>query len=397
MKILLIDQPIRNRGDESAHKALVRSLLAAIPDVEITVPYRYPEADMAPFMVPGVRYVHTEEDLFYYRCRLYGAKYGLRFLWHLDPAIRRLSALYREADAVVSAPGGINLGGFKDWHHLFYLQLALHLGRPLLYFGRSVGPFPETDPDRVRFKREAEKAMDGMRFISLRDASSRPYVGNRPAVDTLDSAFLERPQADIPTEVLDYVGGSPYFVFVPNALVWHYRYKDLPLETVREFFADLLSALKAAHPSCKAVLLPQLYNGPHWIENDRLFFEEVAPEGAFIAPDTYSSDIQQAIVRGSSFLVGARYHSVVFAINNDVPFVALSYEHKMSGLAASLGLSGQVVDITEAIRTPGGRAQAIADTLAVPLVAAPGAGRQAAAVTRAGFEAFVQALKEICP
>ena len=87
MKILLIDQPIRNRGDESAHKALVRSLLAAVPGVRITVPYRYPEADMAPFMVPGVQYVHTEEDLFYYRCRLYGAKYGLRFLWHLDPSI----------------------------------------------------------------------------------------------------------------------------------------------------------------------------------------------------------------------------------------------------------------------------------------------------------------------
>ena len=40
MKILLIDQPIRNRGDESAHKALVRSLLAAVPGGRITVPYR---------------------------------------------------------------------------------------------------------------------------------------------------------------------------------------------------------------------------------------------------------------------------------------------------------------------------------------------------------------------
>ena len=42
MKILLIDQPIRNRGDESAHKALVRSLLAAVPCVRLSLPYRYP-------------------------------------------------------------------------------------------------------------------------------------------------------------------------------------------------------------------------------------------------------------------------------------------------------------------------------------------------------------------
>ena len=397
MKILLIDQPIRNRGDESAHKALVRSLLGALPDISVTVPYRYPVRDMEPFMVPGVRYVHTEEDLFYYRCRLYGAKYGLRFLWDLDPSIRRLSALYREADAVVCAPGGINLGGFKDWHHLFFLQLALKLGKPLLYFGRSVGPFPETDPDRVRFRREAEKVMEKMRFISLRDAESEKYAFGRPYVRTLDSAFLERPAAEIPQEVLDYTDGRPYFVFVPNSLVWHYRYKDLPLETVRAFFADLLAALRSAHPDCRAVLLPQLYNGPSWIENDRLFFEQVAPEDTFIAPDTYSSDVQQAIVRGSSFLVGARYHSVVFAVNNDVPFIALSYEHKMSGLAEALGLSGQVVDITERIRTEAGRSEAIADALSIPLAADPDAGRKAAGIARAGFDAFLEVLKEIRP
>ena len=397
MRLLLIDQPIRNRGDESAHKALVRSLLSALPGVEITVPYRYPEADMAPFMVPGVRYIRTEEDLFYYRCRLYGAKYGLRFLWDLDPAIRRLAALYREADAVVGAPGGINLGGFKDWHHLFLLQLALRERKPLLYFGRSIGPFPETDPDRVRFRREAGKVLDGMRFISLRDAESARYIGGRPYVETLDSAFLERPEAEIPAEVRAYTAGRPYFVFVPNSLVWHYRYRDLPLETVRGFFSDMLAALRAAHPSCGVVMLPQLYNGPLWIENDRLFFEHVAQEGVFVAPDTYGSDVQQAIVRGAEFLVGARYHSVVFAVNNDVPFVALSYEHKMSGLAEALGLSDCVVDITEAVRTPEGRSAALGQVLAAPLSASPEAGRHAAAVARAGFDAFLKALKEVRP
>ena len=88
---------------------------------------------------------------------------------------------------------------------------------------------------------------------------------------------------------------------------------------------------------------------------------------------------------------------MVFAINNGVPFVALSYEHKMSGLAASLGLSSRVVDITDAVRTPEGRARVIADTLAVPLVAAPDAGRKAAEVAQKGFDAFLQALKEVCP
>ena len=37
MNILIINQPLHNRGDESAHKGLVRSLLTAVPDIRIDV------------------------------------------------------------------------------------------------------------------------------------------------------------------------------------------------------------------------------------------------------------------------------------------------------------------------------------------------------------------------
>ena len=37
MNILIINQPLNNRGDESAHKALVRSLLDRIPQAKMTV------------------------------------------------------------------------------------------------------------------------------------------------------------------------------------------------------------------------------------------------------------------------------------------------------------------------------------------------------------------------
>ena len=62
-------------------------------------------------------------------------------------------------------------------------------------------------------------------------------------------------------------------------------------------------------------------------------------EHVTIVPDRYDSEIQQAIIRYSSLVVGARYHSIVFAINNSVPFVSLSYENKMSGMLELLGLS----------------------------------------------------------
>ena len=69
-------------------------------------------------------------------------------------------------------------------------------------------------------------------------------------------------------------------------------------------------------------------------------------ENLIVLPDNLSSDIQQSIIADSILVVGARYHSIVFAINNCVPFAALSYEHKMIGLLEILNKSNLKVDIT---------------------------------------------------
>ena len=37
MRIVIVNQPLGNRGDESAHKGLVRALLINIPKINITV------------------------------------------------------------------------------------------------------------------------------------------------------------------------------------------------------------------------------------------------------------------------------------------------------------------------------------------------------------------------
>ena len=70
-----------------------------------------------------------------------------------------------------------------------------------------------------------------------------------------------------------------------------------------------------------------------------------------VISDCYSSDIQQAIIAKSQLLVGARYHSIVFAINNGVPFLALSYEHKIMGLLETLKCEDRVIDISNVFET----------------------------------------------
>ena len=147
-------------------------------------------------------------------------------------------------------------------------------------------------------------------------------------------------------------GRKKYIVFVPNKLVWHYAYEGISGETVFEFFRTILEMLLRRYPEHDVVLLPQIFNSLNKKVADYGFFMELAERQndsrVKVVSDEYSSDIQQTIISGASFLIGARYHSIVFALNNNVPFVSLSYEHKMSGLLKTLGKEDCMVDITNA-------------------------------------------------
>ena len=66
-----------------------------------------------------------------------------------------------------------------------------------------------------------------------------------------------------------------------------------------------------------------------------------------VCEENLKSDIQQEIIKNADFLIGARYHSIVFALNNNTPFVALSYEHKITGLLQTLDKTDSMIDILD--------------------------------------------------
>ena len=169
-------------------------------------------------------------------------------------------------------------------------------------------------------------------------------LGAHP-VPVVDSAFLETPDAVIPEAVQSQLGGQ-YVVFVPNALTWHYRYRNVPQERIDRFHLDVMELLSEKYPGHTIVMLPQTYRS---VINDYGYFRRLAERAAgkpvLVIDEDQSSDVQQKIIAGARVAVGERYHSVVFAINNRTPFVSLSYEHKMTGLLEKLGLTERSVDV----------------------------------------------------
>ena len=361
IKVLVINQPLNNRGDEAAHKALIRSLVDSDADLSIRVLFVGSNPDsVRQFMVEDARvsYVNIRHKIMLRFTESAKKSFKHPLIWHLHPVVKEVSSHYAWADAVLSSPGGICMGGFQDWKHLFFLDMARRMHKPVYYYGRSIGPFPVLTEDNRRFKAKSIELLNYFSFISLRESQSIRYaeeMGIRNVVPTTDMAFLDSPDVQALPEELSFISSKPYVVFVPNLLVWHVAYKGkASRDEVVDFWCKALGIIRGHFNGHAIVMLPQLFNVGS--EGDFNLFHEIAGQDGggdiFVVDESYSSDVQQAIIRGASALFGSRYHSVVFAINNDVPFIAFSYEHKIEGLLDTLGLKQLSVDIRHLFDAP---------------------------------------------
>lgn len=361
--LLIVNQPMRNRGDESAHKALIRMLLNRFTDINIEVLVCkgfYNEMDIEEFKLlhPKVNYVMEPikpEKAFWYLVKRGIYQPCFKFFWMFHPGIVRFIKHYLHVDLIICAPGGICMGGFQNWEHLFLLHIAKLLNKPIAYFGRSIGPFPERTLSNRNFKKGSISLLKYMGFISLRDQKSFDLcksLGYKCEL-TADTAFLDQPRTNLPDVFKEKICNKKYLIMVPNLLIWHYAFKNkLTRDNMVGFFSKLADVLFEEYPNHRILLLPQTFGhkNDENIQNDIHFFREIKDlnknENLIVVDDKYSSDIQQSIIANAEFLTGARYHSIVFAINNNIPFVALSYEHKIEGLLEILNKKDCMIDIS---------------------------------------------------
>lgn len=347
-RVVIINQACGNRGDEAAHRAFVKALLEDGRFEVTTLTVGVAEGALSSMRVPGAGYVNLSPGRLYYKLTAGALKKRLGFLWRLSGTARRIAREMKGADAVVCAPGGMDLGGFRNWHHLFLVRLALLTAPEVAYFGRSIGPFGHD-----RFAAMSIGALRRCGFVSLRDARSWD-VGDASGLQAhkmLDVVFAARrpsvsdiaPGSGLP----EGIGRAEYCVLVPNSLQWHPAFSGLGADCVKSFFISMIHGIAERFPGLKIILLPQLFGERGVNQGDADFFKELAAasgqgdgSGGIVhaLPGSIDSDMQRAIVSGARFLAGARYHSAVFAASAGTPLLSLTYEDKMKGLVERLPL-----------------------------------------------------------
>jgi colanic acid/amylovoran biosynthesis protein len=358
--LVIVNQPLCNRGDQAAHKALIR-LLQRHPEIAITVLSIGEEETLNEFSkgIQGVSYITIAPFKRRWRkyCRriLFLPGYAPRLIEFFIPQLRKYNDITRKADYVLCAPGGICMGGYQDWVHVWNLVNAIALKKRTGIYGRSIGPFSENSVrDRI-FKKRAFEILRSVDYLSLRDAFSQKIAAslNLKCVSTVDTAFASIPDNPLPEE-LNHLKNGNYAVFVPNCLhEWHPDFQGTEASVLDKFYGSIIENL--LFRDINVVMLPQLFSTKRI---DKPYFQKIADnfdsERVVVVDDSYDSDIQQKIISGAHLVIGARYHSIIFAINNEVPFLCLSYEHKMSETLRLLGLEDYSLPLKDLIEKAGG-------------------------------------------
>lgn len=352
MKFLLIEQPVNNRGDESAHRGFINRLADSFPNSTIEVLFfeKLPiEVDDMRVNRANVKYINipVRHKLFApHRMIKLFMMFNMPWLLTTLPIIKKIRKLYAEADYIVCAPGGIDMGGFQNWVHIGLLNLAKEMNKKIIYFARSIGPFPTKTIFNRLFKKKSIELLSGFNFVSLRDNKSQQLAKELgiPVVHTIDSAFLYYTPEEAPNSFKNEIGNNEYITLVPNSLAWHHDFNCYGYEIFSKFWTKLTNRLLDEYPTYKIAMLPQTTNYGYSasLPDGYKYFCKIKnaskqPERIAVLEEKYGSNIQQGIISKSKFLIGARYHSIIFSINQARPFVSLCYEHKMKGVTDMLG------------------------------------------------------------
>jgi len=261
-----------------------------------------------------------------------------------------------EADVIIHAPGGPligdlytnNLSGYSYLYRLIFARIIKN--KPVFLYAPSIGPFLNRNMNIIR--KFLLKKIDP---IILREEISAKYLKEQLGLNslvTVDSAF----QNTIPStylnrynnisQILDLLEQERVIGITITDLKWHPRYKNQEglYEKINKSFAEFITFL--INRDGFILLIPQIFG-----ENSDVpllkYFKNLNENRICILPENIDSYAQQLIISKLFCTVGMRYHSNIFATKGKVPFISISYEHKMDGFMKKIGLQELLIDIND--------------------------------------------------
>lgn len=258
----------------------------------------------------------------------------------------------RDADGCVVKGGGFvhTYGQLQDpyylWFNLYYVILALRLRKKVIFFPNSFGPIKGT-VNRLILK----LVLNRCSLVYTREKVSQKCledIGCKNILPNIDLAYyceaLKNPT--FPGEIQN--SGKPKI----GVTVRPYRFPES--EDPQRSYADYVRAIAEF---CDSQLEFEFYfivqvQGPSAHEDDRIAISDVinlsGRSDLQVIDGNYDYRDLIAAYSKMDFVVGTRFHSVIFSQISKVPCLVVAYGgNKGQGIMSELGLSNFVIDINE--------------------------------------------------
>ena len=374
MKHIILENTVcNNTGDGAIMLSAVKILRTAFGnDVHITI---FDQDEKAGALYPDhVFYPLLAERLFRFRLggtrlkrlrsrflnflslsALWCGKYGLwvlvRVLVGQDIAedIKR----YVSADLILTTGGTYLVENYDLSNRITQFRIDLFLGKPLIFFTQSLGPFEKeenrealfpifnTSPLLLLRDERSQRHLDGL----LEDMSKSHVVADSVFALTDTShlkQLLENPQNNKIRNVAVSVREWPYFKD---------RSPEEGMRIYKNSVAVLVQKLVEKH-DINVTFLSTCQGLPDYRYDDSQVAADIIdmlPAGVSsrvtLNRDYHTPQALMEILKGMDMVVATRMHMMIMSLCVGVPVLPISYEFKTTELAHTLGLSDILSDI----------------------------------------------------
>lgn len=277
--------------------------------------------------------------------------FGVRFRWLLTKDLETVVDSIIEADLIVLVGGGYLKGLKYPLENIsfiiliFPLFLATVLEKKIILHSQSIGPF-ENDFQRMVIRSLLNKTelIFSREQITI-DLLTGIGVQKEKIIKTVDAGFLFESDAKVTIPDIGKPNGKRVGITVSNK--WYPdKKKQAVYETQMAQFADYVVG-----KGYTVVFIPQVTT--NILEDDdrrvskRVYEQMKDTTNAYYLGDEYNHYEIKSLYKMVDFVVGTRFHSVIFSLASYVPAIAIEYEHKTSGIMKDLDLSKRVIKLSE--------------------------------------------------
>lgn len=356
MRILITNSVPLNGGDEALLRALINSLKLKYKSATIHVlcmnlnlcrkflPDLLFEADLE-FVDKKVTKLRKRIQMFLINKFRFPENSFFPMLFS-NPSERKTLLLYKNADVVISSPGGFLHDFYPVTERLNGLKYAADSGKKVIICGQSIGPFwlPQS-------KQSVAEVFKKMHKIYLRDKIS---------YDNLKEIEVELPSMNVTADVAFLWRKLRPDLYIPKkgtvkkvALSFrNWTYNNSNMEIVFENAVKLCNYI--LDDENKEICFLSTCQGIQGYVDDSVLAKEILEKICInkrnrISVDSNRYGPEKLISRYSEFdvYIGMRLHGAILAMLGGTAAMGLGYEEKTKGIFSQLDMEKYQVDSTQ--------------------------------------------------